>query len=194
MEFDRFIAWRQHDLGGSPLIAYRLRELFPSRWVRFHSLPHSKRYADTPEELAEIHHRHDTIAAALLGEGEPIVIVRTGFSETATPAPPEDGDAQWPSEDFTWFETRSTTEIDDDDCGYAHFWLAHSTFRPAAFHLPWTLLANDIIDNVLFINIDRRCIFAPYDGGMDLIAADTFVCDALRRDFQRWLSPHPTGL
>jgi hypothetical protein len=49
------------------------------------------------------------------------------------------------------------------------------------------LLANGVIDNVLFVNVERRCVFAPHEGGMDVIGADSLVCDALRRDFKQWL-------
>jgi hypothetical protein len=198
MPFEAFITWRQRDLRGAPLVGHRLRELFAQRWIRFHSLPGSKRYADTDEQLSEIRRRHDTIAGALLGEGEPIVIVRTGYSESAARVPPQDGGGQWSSEGFVWFESMSMHEIDgepsDAEGTHAHFWLAHATFRAGAFDVPWTLVANDVIDGVLLVNVERRCVFVPYDGGMDVIGADVFVCDSLRRDYAAWLSAHPSGL
>jgi hypothetical protein len=199
MNFEAFITWRQRELRGAPLVGHRLREMFAQRWVRFHSLPGSKRYADTTEQLSEIHRRHDMIAAALLGEGEPIVIVRTGYSESATSrVPPQDGGGQWSSEGFVWFESMSMSEIDGEpgeaEESHAHFWLAPSTFHAGAFEVPWTLVANDVVDGVLLVNVERRCVFAPYDGGMDVIGADSFVCDSLRRDFGAWLSAHPSGL
>jgi hypothetical protein len=202
MDPEALVAWRQRELRGSPLVGYRLRQILAQRWVRFHSLPGSKRYAETDEELGEIRRRHDMIAGALLGEGEPIVIVRTGYSTSASRVPPEDGQGQWSSEGFVWFESMSFPEIDDEPSdapsdvppSYAHFWLAHSTFHAGAFELPWTLVANDVIDGLLLVNIERRCVFAPYDGGMDVIGADSFVCDSLRRDFGAWLSAHPSGL
>ncbi|WP_443611862.1 DUF3885 domain-containing protein [Acrocarpospora catenulata] len=33
-----------------PPVAHELKRFYASRWVRFHSLPESKRYADTPAE------------------------------------------------------------------------------------------------------------------------------------------------
>jgi hypothetical protein len=142
--------------------------------------------------------RHDTIAGALLGEGEPIVIVRMGHSESASPVPPRDCDGQWSSEGFVWFESMSWQEIEDGASSdefpsYTHFWLAHSTFRPGAFDVPWALAANDVI-RVLLVNVERRCVFAPYDGGVDVIAADGVVRDSLRDEFRAWLSAHPLGL
>jgi hypothetical protein len=197
MQPEAFVAWRQRELEGAPLVGHRLRQLLPQRWVRFHSLPGSKRYPDTDEQLDEIRRRHDLIAGALLGEGEPIVIVRRAYSRTASPVPPEDCDGQWSSEGFVWFESMSSSEIEgessDEPPSYTHFWLSHSTFRPGAFAVPWALVANDVI-RVLLVNVERRCVFAPYDGGVDVIAADSFVRDALRRDFDSWLSTHPLGL
>ena len=41
-EFKSF--WRNH-YGECPPLGHRLRDAFVDRWVRFHSLPESKRYA-----------------------------------------------------------------------------------------------------------------------------------------------------
>lgn len=46
--------------GGSP-IAHELRGRHTDRWVRFHSLPESKRYAQTEEEYGVILDRHHTV-------------------------------------------------------------------------------------------------------------------------------------
>lgn len=46
---------------GCPPIGYELRHCRPDQWVRFHSLPGSKRYADNPAEYAELLYRHHTL-------------------------------------------------------------------------------------------------------------------------------------
>jgi hypothetical protein len=44
-----------HELGHDPT----------DRWVRVHSLPDSKRYPQTEEELAELVHRHNSTQASI---------------------------------------------------------------------------------------------------------------------------------
>ena len=58
-------AW-ESEWGQTPPIAFRLRSLYPDRWVRFHSLPGSKRYAETDAERAEVVSRHHAVLAALV--------------------------------------------------------------------------------------------------------------------------------
>ena len=62
----RILAWEENWPGGHP-VADELKYRFPDRWVRFHSLPESKRYPDTPAEYDELLHRHNTVLAELCG-------------------------------------------------------------------------------------------------------------------------------
>lgn len=48
-----------------PPVGHELKRFYASRWVRFHSLPESKRYADTPAEYDSLLHRHNTVLSAL---------------------------------------------------------------------------------------------------------------------------------
>ncbi|MEN3541322.1 hypothetical protein AAH991_39875, partial [Microbispora sp. ZYX-F-249] len=59
-------AWRTR-WGGDP-IAYELRDRHADRWVRFHSLPESKRYAETEDEYEIILDRHHRVLAELGAE------------------------------------------------------------------------------------------------------------------------------
>lgn len=45
--------WR-NAFGETAPIGYQLKDIFPERWLRVHSLPESKRYADSKEEYAII--------------------------------------------------------------------------------------------------------------------------------------------
>ena len=52
-------AWRTR-WGENP-VAYELRDRHADRWVRFHSLPQSKRYAETEDEYEIILDRHHQV-------------------------------------------------------------------------------------------------------------------------------------
>lgn len=182
--------WWQAEFGACPPVGYRLRETFPRRWVRFHSLPDAKRYAETDSEALEILRRYNTVASALLGDGEPIVVVYTAYSDTEAPTPPADHPAVLASLELVHFDTRAIA----DPNLYWHFWAANATWQPGRFDDLLVRVANDEIENVLLVHPGRRAVFHPYDGGADVIGADIFVRDSLRRDFRPWLSTLPSGL
>lgn len=182
--------WWHATFGACPPVGYRLREAFPRRWVRFHSLPDGKRYAETDDEELEVLHRHNAVASALLGDDEPIVVLATGYSDTEVPVAPADPPAVLAALELVHLDTRAV----EDPGLYWHFWAAPTRWRPGRFDDLLTRIARDEIQNVLLINPDRRCVYHPYDGGADVLAADMFMCDSLRRDFRPWLSKLPSGL
>lgn len=53
----------------SPL-GYELPGAYSDQWVRFHSLPESRRYADSDAEYAEILRRHRTVLRELQGSAD----------------------------------------------------------------------------------------------------------------------------
>src|SRR5262245_37658442 len=66
-------------------VAHHLPAVFPERWVRFHSLPASKRYPETEAEYATVLARHNRILGELARHGEPVALLTTGWSDTAEP-------------------------------------------------------------------------------------------------------------
>src|SRR5229473_7813616 len=73
-------------------VGHELRGCLRDRWVRFHSLPGSKRCAGNEGEYAELLRRHQTVLAELLqhgpGDGAEQLLVFTA-SWTANPGPEE---------------------------------------------------------------------------------------------------------
>ena len=76
--------------GPRPPLSYELRGRFPDRWVRFHSLPDTKRYAASEEEYDEILRRHMTTLSQLTGHashhGDSLLAITASWSQTATAA------------------------------------------------------------------------------------------------------------
>src|SRR4051812_30619921 len=66
-------------------VAHLLRASFPDRWVRFHSLPGSKRYPEDEGEYAIVLSRHDRILGELLGSGRNVVLLTTEYSGSHEP-------------------------------------------------------------------------------------------------------------
>lgn len=81
--------WDDAFAGHEP-VAHRLRSAFADRWVRFHSLPHAKRYPSDESEYAIVFDRFNQVVAELLQPGMPFVLLVTHWSNTAEAVAPDD--------------------------------------------------------------------------------------------------------
>lgn len=70
--------WQRQWPQGPP-VAHELRSHYPDRWVRFHSLPGSKRYPATEEEYGVVLHRYHAVLEELFAGGE-VYVVTVGWS------------------------------------------------------------------------------------------------------------------
>lgn len=174
-----------------PPIGYRLRQTYELRWFRIHSLPASKRYAESEGEYREILRRHNTILTDLLGSDQPFVLVSTGSSETPTPALMQsEVTARYPtSQHFL------SVHMDDDlGIGYWHFFRDELKWTPGMADAVLRQVAEAFASGVLFVNVARYSVYAPYDGGADIILPSVGDRDAMRHRYSGWLSAHPGGL
>lgn len=170
----------------TPPVGHHIRESHPARWVRFHSLPQSKRYADCPDEQDEILHRHRTVLAELL-TGSPveslIVVAR-----------------DWDAADFWsgWSrrQLRGTwpwriVELPDDEVR-EYIWVTTGLSSPEL-----DVLITAAADEQAFFFLttsDLAWIYSPYDGGADVIVPTSTDRDALRDRHSGWLSGLSSGL
>jgi hypothetical protein len=176
-------------------IGYRLRETFRQRWVRFRSLPGSKRYPEGEDEYAEVLARHNTILGELTSPGGQVVLVTTGYSESPEPTRsyPEvmafdPGATPW----RTVAMHNVTSEFDDPS--YWHLFASVREWRPGVFDPLVRLVADDAVANVLVVALDCRWLLHPYDGGMDVIAETPVARQRLRGRYSAWLSARRDGL
>jgi hypothetical protein len=157
------------------------------RWVRFHSLPESKRYADSPEEYVEIIRRHRTVLAELSVTVAPedlVVIARdwgprdlaTGWSKTHLPG-------AWP-----W----QRHEADDPEFGFEYLWVC-TGLTDSQLDALLTAAADDQA-HVILAEPALTWLYCPYDGGADVILPDKTTRDILRDRHTDWLSALPSGL
>ncbi len=70
-------------------VGYRLRISGATHWLRFHSLPRSKRHADTDAEWAELLYRQERLGEEIFGFGSPCWMAQTCWE---TPEGFVDGD------------------------------------------------------------------------------------------------------
>ncbi len=191
-EFDA--AWR-HNFGAT-LRAMELRNgSRHSRWVRLHSLPESKRYAETEAEYEELLRRYFAVLDELRGEDEVLTVVTFAFSISTSPRPVRRTSllADLLPQPRYW---RSVSEgyDQDEEQAWAHAYL-HRVHRDApVLRELFKVVADDRTGDVVVTDSYATWVHCPYDGGSDLILRSPAERDRVSEMFTEWRSPWEHGL
>ncbi len=173
---------------------YALRAGDAKNWLRFHSLPESKRYAETKAERAIVLMRMNTLAMAVLGEAS-CWIVQTIYRSS---------DAEGDGEETLW-PPIVTLDLpiafqfdgsDDDACGEG-LWVVHAAetrWEAGRFDPILEAISDDTAASTLWMSRSTGALFAPYDGGVDLFLPTAAQVDRLKASYADWLSTHPSDL
>ena len=189
------IAWRERHPGCDP-IGYRLRAAGSPNWVRFHSLPLSKRYAQTDEEWRILLHRQNILANAVLGDGVACWLAQACWRLRG-------GTIDFADTHDSFRATRehslafAFSFLEDDEDEDASPWDANAaivTWNEGRFDALLRDIADERAAPTLWMSADTGSVFAPYDGGVDLFLADRSMVETLSARHSEWLSPHPSGL
>ncbi|WP_203751047.1 DUF3885 domain-containing protein [Cellulomonas chitinilytica] len=167
------------------------------RWVRFHSLPGSKRYSDDEGEYEELLHRHHVVLDELASyEDAPereVLVVTCSWSSTPTPAP-RGAPITATLPDSRYWMSVLTSEPDEDDVGsWMHLFFDFLDRGDRRIERLLRLVADDIAAEVLIGDPSMRWLYHPYDGGADVYPATVELRDELRVRHRDWLSTHPSG-
>ncbi|GAA4215965.1 DUF3885 domain-containing protein [Actinocatenispora rupis] len=179
-------AWHERWPEVMPL-GYLFRHHVTDRWVRFHSLPGSKRYAEDEPEYRTILGRQETLLDEL--GADDVYLITPAFH------PPGDPADQWSPVRVglhpgavPWWEL--TDPADPEWAAWTY--VSRIRYRPGSLDPLLRYVADDG-GYALITPPDLRWVFAPYDGGVDLVLADPAARDALRDRHRDWLSAHPLG-
>jgi hypothetical protein len=182
--------------GGCPPISNYLRDALSDRWFRIHTLPESKRYANTEAEYQQIIERHNTLLLDLLGDNRPFVLITTGYSETNEPVRPE-AEAKGLVSESEWFLSIAMHKLEDEVNApprYWHFFMCEAVWRPGSKDRLLRMVADWELANILIVGVEQGCIYHPYDGGADIILSSERERDIKKKKYASWLSSHPSGL
>ena len=181
-------AWNS-SFGGQIPVAHLLRESLPDRWVRFHSLTGSRRYPESERDYEAILNRHHQVLQSLVGSKRRVVLLTTGYSETAIPI-------RSPScEMFDPYAVAWRSVPMHKTCNeyaapnYWHVFASEWQWQPGVFDSILRLVADDQLSNVMMVDPDCEWLLHPYDGGMDVIAKTEAQRDHIKAAFCQWLSP-----
>jgi len=189
----RWTAWYP----GAPPFAPDLRALFGERWLRIHSLPEAKRYADDEREYEELLARHERVATDLLGAGGDCMLLHVRFRSVelegapplAAPLDPLPAVALGLVPALGW-------GVDEGPGGrvVADVYAAPVRWEPGVFTPLIREIADDAIDGIVFVAWETCRVYAPYDGGADLFFDSPGERERFRAKYAEWLSRRPDGL
>ena len=172
--------------------AHNLKHEYKNRWVRFHSLPESKRYPENEQEYLEVFRRHNTVLQELCGEKGNILVVLPEYSESKLPTKPEaELTSLFPAAEY--WRSLEQYEGDDDHELYWHLHVSEVQFSGSELDHLFRMVANDEVGNIMIICPSKGVVFHPYDGGADIVLASTEQRDLLKEKHHEWLSVHPEG-
>ena len=179
-------------LNGFTPIAHQLKNQCGERWVRFHSLPESKRYPENEDEYAEILRRHNVVLERLLGGNGKALIVLPEYSYESSPEGLEPALTALFTDSEYW-STLMLHEEGDEDEFYWHLHVSEVNCPSDSLNSLFRMVANDELGNVLIVSSENDFVFHPYDGGCDVILPSSAERDVVKENFQDWLSKHPEG-
>jgi hypothetical protein len=178
-----FAAWP----GFGPAPRERARdEEFGDRWVRFHSLPQSKRYADTASEAAIILARHQAILTELTqgDDSRDLVVIAEDWHalDLAGGWTKKHLRGAWP-----WIRHVDPSEFDPESrMPNAHYFWTAPPLPADGLDALLALAANDIA-RIMITDRAMTWMYMPYDGGADVWARTTRDRDRLRASYADWL-------
>jgi len=194
-EHDAFEAeWARFHPTSHP-IGWMMRNRGREHWLRFHSLPESKRYAETEHERAIVLERANTIADEVLGTGAPVWLVQSCWDNPYSPTEATRGD---PFAACRALRLRPSIQfVEDPNEEDPTIWRAHAiltVWASGEFNPLLESIAEDRAAPTLWMSAESGAVFAPYDGGVDLFLSSAAEAETLRHAHSGWLSIHREGL
>ena len=179
--------WDSHFTSQLP-IAHLLKESFQDRWVRFHSLPNSKRHPDNESEYQELLTRQNTLLEEVTKQSKQLWVLLTEHSDKPIPNNENLERDNLPQGNF-W-----RTVEDADAETFKHIYALPVEFDAGKLDALLRKVADWQETNVMIVSIASTILFHPYDGGVDIILKDAEARELLKEKFSNWLSSHSEGL
>jgi hypothetical protein len=174
-----------------PPINYLFKIFYTDRWLRIHSLPSSKRYADTAAEWKILFETQNQILNDVFTENEEIIIFTGVYSNSKITFEENNlGD----NAALKQFEFQPLDKIDlyamtKDYCEEDTFYTPYFTsiiYKSNTYNELLKSIANDEI-RAFFLNTKTNTIVAPYDGGIDIIFTNEYQRNNNLRKYNKFI-------
>lgn len=189
--------WKDN-FGECPPVSYLFKHQLADRWFRIHSLPESKRYAENASEIAELLERQNALLLDIIGNNSECFLVSGNYAES----PIEENLKHCSSLGnfkFQEFVRLSKQEFDpeelepDEEPVFLSLFFAPYKIKNEDLNEILLCVADWKIINFFVVNFERQHIFAPYDGGVDVILKNSEERNEFKSKYKDWLSNHPSG-
>ncbi len=192
-EFQQF--WAENYPETLP-INYLFKRNLKSRWLRIHSLPESKRYAENVEDWSILLERQNTVFNDLIVENSKICLVTGvyGFDVKAVLPDFLTEIACLDNLNFVPLESINLHELSNDWADEGTFYTPYFAEDIYISHKFDSLLKRIADDELRVFFVGQDCLIAPYDGGVDIIFKDSTTKDFYKSRYKTWLSTREDGL
>jgi|SRR5690606_11551864 len=193
MTESEFIDYWNKEYPESLPINHELKLVYPDRWFRIHSLPESKRYAETEEEYKIILDRQNQLISELIGEESEVAISFGLYRWDST------NDNYKELTDFGEFQKVLRIDLQKErpeeyeDKMYFDIYVKTEKWENGKRDEILKAIADDEI-RAMFVSTSKKCVIAPYDGGVDIIVDSTEKRDKLKAKYKEWLSDREDGM
>lgn len=180
--------WKTHFPGQDP-VCFKLRETLRERWIRFHALPDSKRYAETADEWSTLLERNNTLGNHVLGEGSKCWLVLCR---------PIDDLHNGEEDHLERFDFVRAFDMSFEEFPGSSFKtpvnVAETVWFSGQFNDLIRAISMDREGPVMLVSQDTHAIYGPYDGGVDLILPNKEAVPRFRCKYHEWLPQNSQGL
>ncbi|GIG85784.1 DUF3885 domain-containing protein [Plantactinospora endophytica] len=182
------VAW-QARWPQTPPVGHRLRWL-GDHWVRFHVLPDARRHPGTEDEYATVLHRHHTLLDELRGELPELLVITLELAGRPVPGnrTPIMADLLPDAECWT---VLSWPDL-HPQLLFAHAYVSPLPRQSDRLEPLLRAVADGRVTDVVVAPPDLSWLYAPYDGGADVLLGTPELRDELRAGHPDWLS-HQLG-
>ena len=193
MTESEFIDYWNKEYPESLPINHELKMIYPDRWFRIHSLPASKRYAENEDEYKIILDRQNQLINELIGKESEIAISFGLYRWDST------NDNYKKITDFREFQKVLRIDLqkerpeDYEDKMYFDVYVKTENWKNGNRNEILKAIADDEI-RAMFVSPSKKCVIAPYDGGVDVIVDSSEKRDKLKVKYKDWLSDRADGM
>ncbi|MFN3209331.1 MAG: hypothetical protein ACE369_10080 [Roseovarius sp.] len=159
-----------------------LRHDYFQIWTRFHALPESKRYPENDEEVGIILDRANTLATECFGERACVWIAAAYYSDFALEIDDLPSRLNL-SKAMVWIDENQKP---GDQMEWSVF-ASRLEWKRSCLDRLFREIADDRERAVLFSE-ETQTVFAPYDGGFDIVSLHPGKILQLERTYRPWMS------
>lgn len=169
-----------------PPIRYLLREKYPRRWLRVHSLPGGKRIPDGSRDENVLLRRHLRVVSEIMTDTTKCYLILHFAGSYRGEQEPTSIRALQPRIVAKGLARWKDSDRDGDELGVIA--ISEITYEDATCRALILDVAYDRTAPLLFFKPADGRIYSPYDGGADLFFETARARDAAARRFKNWMS------